>query len=334
MSAVSIVIPVRNAEATLAEAIESCLTQTMTEFHLVLVLNGCTDGSEEIAREFGKKDARIVLATSSIDGGVTEAMGVGVAETSSALVARLDADDRSHPNRLEKQRRLLEKNQHWAAVSCGARLLSPQGEGMQRYVDWVNGLTTPEAVARERFVECPVIQPSMMFRREALKRAGGYRQVSWAEDHDLFLRMLEQGMEIGKVDEILLDWRDSPTRLTRTHEAYAEDQVWAMKAHYLARVERIRKHGVAICGAGPIGKRLAKLLVAEGATMKGFFEVNPRRIGERIGGVEVAGPADFGTKWREAVLLSAVGVAGGRDRVRALAREQGYQEGNDLWCCC
>lgn len=265
---------------------------------------------------------------------MTEAMATGVRETSSPFIVRLDADDRSHPTRLEKQRTSLDDHPKWSAVSCGVHLLNPQGEGMQRYVDWVNELKTPEAVIRERFIECPVIQPSLMFRREAVEQAGGYRAVPWAEDHDLFLRMLHQGMEIGKVDEVLLDWRDSPMRLTRTHADYAEERVWAMKAHHLASLAQIRESGVAICGAGPIGKRLARLLAKSGVTVRGFFEVNPRRIGERIGGVEVAGPDDFGFKWRDAVLLSAVGIAGGRDRVRALASEQGYREGEDFWCCC
>jgi hypothetical protein len=205
---------------------------------------------------------------------------------------------------------------------------------MQRYVDWVNGLHTPEDVLRERFVECPLVQPSLMLRREALVAAGGYRETDWAEDHDLFLRMLEKGLRFGKVDDLVLDWRDSATRLTRTHPAYTEEQVWKMKAHYLARLPEVQEQGVAICGAGPIGKRLAKLLREKGALVHGFFEVNPRRIGAQIGGVPVAGPEEFGTRWREAVLLSAVGVEGGRERVRALAVGAGYLEGAGFWCCC
>ena len=107
-----------------------------------------------------------------------------------------------------------------------------------------------------------------------------------------------------------------------------------MKAHHLARLPDVPERGVAICGAGPIGKRLGRLLTAEGVTLRGFFEVNPRRIGERIGGVPVAGPDEFGSRWREAILLSAVGIEGGRDRVRRLAEGEGYQEGEDFWCCC
>jgi hypothetical protein len=62
--------------------------------------------------------------------------------------------------------------------------------------------------------------------------------------------------------------------------------------------------------------------------------VNPRRVGEEIGGVPVAGPGEFGKRWRDAILLSAVGVGGGRERVRELALGEGYIEGVDFWCCC
>ena len=217
---------------------------------------------------------------------------------------------------------------------CIRDRLNPVGEGMQRYVDWVNGLKNAEDIARGRFVECPVIQPSMMVRRAALEEVSGYRRCEWAEDHDLFLRMLRRKMLIGKVDDLVLSWRDGLGRLTRRHPSYAEEQVWRMKAHHLSREESVAERGVAICGAGPIGKRLARLLQVEGVQVNGFFEVNPRRVGERISGAEVAGPAEFGKRWRDSTLIGAVGIPGGRETVRKLAVDQGYQEGENFWCCC
>lgn len=327
-------MPVRNAEGTLQEAIESCLRQSFQDFELIVVLNGCVDRSEEIAVSHAAIDPRLRVMSSEERGGVIGAMQAGMECGAAPVVMRMDADDLSHPQRVARQWELLQSDPHLGAVSCAVRLKDPVGEGMMRYVEWVNGLERPEDVSRERFVECPVIQPSLMMRKEAVAQAGGYRECGWAEDHDLFLRMLEAGIRFGKVPEVLLDWRDSPGRLTRTHPAYREDRVWELKAHYLARQPVVRERGVALCGAGPIGKRLARLLEQEGVRLRGFFEVNPRRIGERIAGVEVAGPDQFGIRWREAVLLSAVGVPGGRDRVRALAKEAGYCEGSDFWCCC
>ena len=328
---VSIVLPVFNAEKTIAEALESCLQQSMKSFEVVVVLDGCTDRSGEIVGSYGDPRIRVIEKEHQ---GVRQASEEAMAASRAPIIARMDADDISHPDRLAWQYDFLASSPDFSAVSGGVHLLDPQGEGMQRYVDWVNGLLTAEDVARERFVECPLIQPSLMLRRCAFEAVDGYRKVEWAEDHDLFLRMMRSGMRIGKVEETVLSWRDSQGRLTRSHPAYAEEQVWGMKAHHLSLEPGVSKRGVAICGAGPIGKRLARMLKQEGVQVRGFFEVNPRRVGEKIAGIPVAGPEEFGKCWRSSVLLSAVGVEGGRDRVRELAGVEGYAEGVDFWCCC
>lgn len=328
---VSIVMPVFNAGETIEEAIRSCLSQTKSSFELVVVLDGCTDASAEIVHSF--EDSRIRVLEREHKG-VTQAASEAIGASVAPLIARMDADDISHPSRLALQEEFLARYPRFSAVSGQVRLLDPVGEGMQRYVDWVNSLRHAEDIGRGRFVECPVVQPSVMVRRAALDEVSGYRQCEWAEDHDLFLRMLKGEMLIGKVEDLVLSWRDGFDRLTRRHPSYAEDQVWKMKAHHLSLEERIAKRGVSICGAGPIGKRLARLLQAEGVEVNGFFEVNPRRVGEQISGVEVAGPSEFGKRWRDSVLLGAVGIPGGRETVRKLALEQGYLEGEDFWCCC
>ena len=329
--AISIVMPVFNAGDTIAEAIESCLQQSHPSFELIVVLDGCTDTSGEIARSF--KDSRIQIIVCE-HSGVTEASMQAIRAARAPLIARMDADDISHPDRLASQEDFLRSHPGFSAVSGQVRLLNPLGDGMQRYVDWVNSLKNADDIARGRFVECPVIQPSIMVRRSALDAVSGYQRCDWAEDHDLFLRMLRRKMLIGKVDDLVLSWRDGSGRLTRRHPSYAQEQVWKMKAHHLALEERVVERGVAICGAGPIGKKLARLLQVKGVQVNGFFEVNPRRVGERISDVEVVGPSEFGSRWRDSTLIGAVGIPGGRETVRKLAVDQGYREGEDFWCCC
>ena len=107
-----------------------------------------------------------------------------------------------------------------------------------------------------------------------------------------------------------------------------------MRAHYLAEIPEVRERGIVVAGAGPIGKSLARELLALGIEVHGFFDVHPRRLGEIIHGAEVAGLEDFGRRWRDAVMLSAVGLAGVREEIRGLAVAAGYEEGRDLWCVC
>src|SRR5690606_24826161 len=113
--------------------------------------------------------------------------------------------------------------------------------------------------------ENPVVHPSAMIRRDLAV----YRDVPWAEDHDLWLRLLGRGIVIGKIADVLLQWRDSPSRLTRTAKVYGDEERMRMRAHHLARIHAVSERGVAIAGAGPIGKSLARSLQAEGVVLRG-----------------------------------------------------------------
>jgi glycosyltransferase involved in cell wall biosynthesis len=331
---ISIVMPYRNAVATLPEALAGVLGQTFQDWELLAVDDHSTDGSAALVAEWAVRDRRVRPLANGEAPGVVGASVTASRAAEAEWLARMDADDISEPDRLAAQWAMACDRPELDVIGCGVGILSPLGEGMVRHVEWVNTLVTPEAIARARFIENPMVHPSAMMRRAAVEAAGGYREVPWAEDHDLFLRMLEAGARFGKVGAVLMRWRDSPARLTRSDPRYGDAARQRMRAHYLARLPALRERGVVIAGAGPIGKSLALGLQAGGIEVRGFFEVHPRRIGETIHGAEVAGLGDFGGRWRDAVLLSAVGVPGGREEVAGLASKAGYVEGGDFWCVC
>jgi len=332
MPEVSVLLPFRDAGATLGSAVASMLGQTFGDFELLVIDDGSRDGSERCLEGF--PDRRLRLLPNRGPAGIVGALEYGRSQASGRWIARMDADDLSLPSRLARQLEHGSAHPERGVVACGAALIDAVGPGMARYVEWVNRLVDPRAIADARFVECPLIHPTAMVRSEWLERVGGWRDAGWAEDHDLWLRLLDAGCAFGRVPEVLLEWRDSASRLTRSDPRYGESARMRMRAHFLGRLERVRRQGVVIAGAGPVGKSLSRALAGEGIPLRGFFEVNPRRIGERIHGVEVAGPDEFPTRWREAVLLGAVGIPGGRDRVRALALDHGRVEGEDFWSVC
>jgi glycosyltransferase involved in cell wall biosynthesis len=274
------------------------------------------------------------LLSNELSPGVVGASVTAGRAAAADWLARMDADDVSHPERLKRQWAMACERPELAVIGCGVEILSPLGDGMVRHVDWVNTRMEPAEIARARFIENPMIHPSSLMRKAAVEAAGGYQEVPWAEDHDLFLRLLERGAVFGKVPETLLKWRDSPGRLTRSDPRYGDACRHRMRAHFLSRLAAVKERGVVIAGAGPIGKTLALELQARGVAVRGFYDVHPRRIGETIHGAEVAGLDRFGRRWREAVLLSAVGVPGGREEVAGLAEKAGYVEGEDFWGVC
>ena len=329
--AISILLPFHNAAATLAEALESLFAQTFQDWELLAVDDRSDDESTEIVASFARRDPRVRLMVNAGPPGIVGALQAAANATSAEWVARMDADDRCHPERLARQ---WERAGEADVVTTNVSLLDPLGEGMIRYVAWVNSLETHDAISGARFIENPVIHPTVLMRRSILEAAGGYRDVPWAEDHDLWLRMLQHGARFAKIPECLLEWRDSASRLTRSDARYDEKARQRMRAHYLAEIPSVRERGVVVAGAGPIGKSLARELLSLGVSVRGFFDVHPRRLGEVIHGAEVAGLEVFGRRWRDAVLLSAVGLAGVREEIRQLAAAAGYVEGRDLWCVC
>ena len=156
---------------------------------------------------------------------------------------------------------------------------SDPGRGFSAYVSWLNGLNEVESLASQRFIDSPIANPSSMVRSSSLEMIGGFTDPEWAEDYDLWLRFLDKGMRLMNIPEVLFDWYDSLTRLTRSSERYSLERFSRAKAHYISKLKLAVDSGVDIAGAGPKGKRIANDLISEGISVNRFYEVNERRIG-------------------------------------------------------
>lgn len=335
---VSVAMPARNAEGTLAAAVASLQAQDLEDFEIVLVDHASTDGTFDAMRSLARSDAR--LRVLRCEGSYIEACNLAWRSASGDLVARMDADDLAGPSRLRKQRDFLLSQP--GLVGCGSQVrilkrtdtggsMPPDG-GYQRYERWINGVVEPGEIERARFIDSPLPHPTMMLRRGILEEMGGYTDPPWAEDYDLWLRLVERGHRLGKVPEVLLDWLDGPNRATRSLDRYAGERFQEAKAHYLARLESVREGGVVVCGAGPTGKDMAARLRRHGVEIRAFLEVNPRQIGQRIGGVPVLDADRAGGFLGSATMLAAVGREPGRERIRSLLCGSGFTEGGDFFC--
>ena len=330
MPVVSVVLPFRNAEATLVAAVRSILTQEFADLELIAVDDGSSDGS--VASLAAIRDPRFRVLTNRDDPGVVGATSTGFHAASGDWFARMDADDIALPGKIAAQLRAA--NSEAGVVTCGVRSIECCGDGMRRYVEWTNGLTDHSKMSRSRFIECPVINPTALIRRDWMIRVGGYHHTPWAEDHDLWLRLFAAGCQFVRVPEILFHWRDSPDRLTRRDPRYGTRARSRMRARHLKNLPGISEHGVIIAGAGPIGKRLAIDLQREGVLLKGFFDVNPSKIGQLIHGAEVASADQMDSRWKSGIMLGAVGLEGARSIVREMAASSGRCEGVDFWPVC
>ena len=324
---VSVVLPVHDGEATLAAALTSLAAQTVRDFEVVIVDDGSRDASPRIARAWQWRDDRFRVVHTPHEG-IVPALQRGLAEACGAYVARMDADDVSHPARFSAQLDLLERRADLAGCGTGVRYVPESGVTARsaQYAAWVNSMTSWDAVAASIFVECPLAHPTFMFRTRTLTSAGGYRDRGWPEDYDLLLRLWRLGHRFVTLPRILLDWGNREGRLSRTHPAYSLDAFRACRVHHARRSLLEGRIGVVVWGAGPTGKSLALEFQRQKVAVKGFIEVDPRKIGQVIHDAPVreAGAArEFG----DVLHVGAVARGKGRAAVRAAAAETGLEYG-------
>ncbi len=332
MPAVSILLPARDEERYLPAALDSIFRQTFTDWELVAVDDGSRDTTPAILAAAVRSDPRVRLLRPS-SRGLTAALNAGLEACRAPLIARMDADDISHPRRLETQVAFLTQNPGVGLVACDFRSFprAALGTGMVAYERWQNSLASHEDILRDLFVESPFVHPSVMFRGEEVLSAGGYRDRGWAEDYDLWLRLAAAGTRFARLQRTLFFWRERPERATRTLPEYTAAAFRACKAHHLRSTFLKGVDEVILAGAGLEGRAWRRALLGEGIRVAGWVDVDPGKIGRTLHGAPVSAArevtAEDGVK-----MLVTVGTRGARHQIRKWADGAGFVEGVDYLC--
>jgi glycosyltransferase involved in cell wall biosynthesis len=331
---VSVLLPVRDAGPYLKDCIASMARQTLEEYEVIAVDDGSTDGSAKVLDDWAVQDDRVKVVHRP-ESGLVETLNAGLELCRAPFVARMDADDISHPRRFELQVAEFEELPWVGVVSSLVRHFpwSGVGEGYRVYERWLNSLLTPEQISRERFVESPVPHPSAMLRREVFENAGGYRNENWAEDFDLWLRLFEAGVTFTKVEKYLYFWREHPERLTRVDSRYSVENFLRCKAKYLLSGPLANRRRVVIWGAGQTGRRISKHLLRDGAPIEAFVDIDPEKVGSTLRDKPVVELDELRAMMGpDMVVLAAVGSRGARALIREQLSNIGLREGVNFWC--
>ncbi len=331
MTVASVLLPARNAAATLATCLSSLQRQTLVDWECVLVDDGSTDETPHIAARFASQETRLRVMRRA-HAGLVAALQHGLVECSGAVVVRMDADDVMHRRRLEHQLAALQRDPGLAAVGCHVTVFprAGVGPGMRAYERWVNSICTEGDVRREAFVECPVVHPTLAVRRETLMGLG-YRERDWPEDYDLVLRMLSAGLRVGVVPRRLLAWRHLPDRRQRVHPHYALERFVALKALFLVRDWLAASGEYVLWGYGSTGRMMRRALAEHGRHPAYIVELHPGRLGNRIHGAEVVSPEALRGLPRLPLLVSVSGATP-RKQIRDQLRSFGWVELRDYVC--
>ncbi|MEK6221833.1 MAG: glycosyltransferase [Chloroflexota bacterium] len=333
MPKVSVLLPIYNAADTLPDTMASISQQSLQDYEMIAVDDGSTDATPQILADWAEKDKRIQVISIPHQGVITAA-NEGLAACIGEYVARMDADDLMHPDRLALQATYLDKHAEIGVVSCLVDGAGEIREGYKIYLAWLNSLVTNADIQREIFIESPMANPSTMLRKSVFQEYGGYQEQSWAEDYDLWLRMYLGGVKFGKVPMMLHSWRDLPDRLTRTDSRYSLENFIRAKAHYIIQGPLLTRDAIIVWGAGMMGKRFSKYLVQADLPVVAFVDVDRNKIGRTRRGRPIIAVDQVLTEWEKhekPIILAAVGARGARKLIRADLTKMGLVEGQDWW---
>ena len=222
---VSILMPVYNVAPYLREAMDSILVQTFLDFELI-VLDDCSpDNSAEILDTY--TDERIVRYRGEKNVGLSNVLNVGMAMARGELIARMDSDDISTPERLATQVAYLDAHPEVDLCSCGMELFGAKQE------TWVRE-TNVEDVKITALFHSPILHASSMWRREAFERVGlrFLQEMVPAEDYDMWTRAMAAGQRLVNIPQVMYLYRIHPSQATtQTDKTAKKDR--EVKANYL-----------------------------------------------------------------------------------------------------
>jgi len=223
---VSVLMPIYNVEKYLAEAIQSILDQTFADFELILLDDGSTDKSGEIAQSF--IDNRIIYHLNEKNLGVANNLNIGLKMAKGKYIARMDGDDISLPERLQIQIDFLESHPDVDLCSCGLEMF-----GNENTV-WIRD-TDPEKVKITMIFYSPILHATSVWRKEAFESHQlFYNQEAFpAEDYDLWARAIFYCRMVN-IPQVLYRYRIHGIQVTKTdHRAAERDRT--IKLEYLRK---------------------------------------------------------------------------------------------------
>ena len=208
---VSIVLCTNRIDAQFYRAIESLLKQNFDSFEIIIVLNGDAGDLLDSIIDGFSMHPRIKVISSDISY-LNHSLNLGVEHAVGKYIARMDADDISYPNRLSVQFDFLENNPEIAVCGSWFTLIDSKDAPFET----VKLPTDDAAIRRAAFSRNPMCHPTVMFRREAVAKAGGYLGGLYAEDYDLWLRLMNtDGIRFANIPEVLLGYRAVPGGVAR-----------------------------------------------------------------------------------------------------------------------
>jgi hypothetical protein len=232
----SVVMSVFNGERFLREAIDSILSQSFSDFEFIIINDGSTDRTFSILQSYEKSDPRVRVHEQE-NKGLPESLNRGCGLAQGKYIVRMDADDVSTPYRIERQIGFLENHEKVGLLGGALEVIDAQGKRL--FLD--RPLLEDEPIrAAFRSFSFPLNHPAVVMRKQAFDASGGYRaQFMYAEDNDLWLRIIER-WRVANLADVVLRKRIHPTQVSVCH---LRQQVLSLLGAYALSLAR-QRHSV------------------------------------------------------------------------------------------
>lgn len=229
---ISVVMASHNGERFIKEAIDSILAQTFSDFEFLIIDDGSTDLTPVILDDYAQKDQRVKVITNSQCLGLTKSLNIALKQAKGEFIARMDDDDISFKNRLEKQLNFARKNPNVVLLGSFAFLIDEKGEiiGEKKLA------VTSEKIKKRLLFNNQIIHSLWFAKKDILIKEGLYNEkFKKAQDYEFVLRLATK-YKIANLPENLLKYRVLKTSLSWQNK---EQQKFAIKARWMA----ITKYG-------------------------------------------------------------------------------------------
>ncbi|MSS55353.1 glycosyltransferase [Holdemanella biformis] len=201
-------------EKLLRESIESILNQTYKDFEYIIILDyPDNDVHKRVIEEYAIKDDRIHFYINEKNMGLTDSLNRGLSLCHGEYIARMDADDISLPDRLERQMEYLEKN-HYDLIGGITEMINENGSLLYSIKSVP---TDPKKINKAlRYSQC-IAHPTWLGKKEVFEKNAGYRHMPLCEDYDFTLRAVLNGFVISNLNEAVLKYRMTSNSISRSN---------------------------------------------------------------------------------------------------------------------
>lgn len=213
--AISVVMSVYNSHEYLAEAIESIISQTFTNFEFIIINDGSSDSSLDIIKSYMRKDDRLVLISRE-NKGLPVSLNEGIALAKGKYIARMDADDIALPERLQKQYNFMVSNPKVDVCGSFAQFIGASSRVAKPY-------TTHKDISIHALFACPMVHPTVMAKKSFFSILYNVDYFK-AQDYELWTRGITQGYVFANINQVLILYRVRPGANSSSEQVFFSEK--------------------------------------------------------------------------------------------------------------